>query len=425
MSMENVVDEVVSTRTQGGGSVARPRVEEAVDPASGNTRVTGVRSGEEEAVGEGGRNFKANSARDAIIEKHLASHEMGDGDEEEETDEEPTDDAGDEDTDTSDEGDEGEGDEEGEGEEEETEEQPDPAKEWEEKYGTLEARNRALASELEAAKATPKRERTEREQTLVDAEEAYVNEGSVQALRKFLGAVLGAAPDSKEVDGELAGIYADLTARELNVPLSEAQAAKREAARARLALARDKRERTAASEKAPTNSGEAPQIEQAAKFVENLLGTKGQSGTSIADEYPLVMALAEDFDGLKPSELIARALDRELRVGTLSPNMSDEALARAVLTKINKHYETVASKIQQATSKKTDTTKPTGKKPAATQASQDKRQSHGARTITNAAASVAPATPPKVKQPAQKTAKKTMPSKEDVLDKFFPTKKKR
>jgi hypothetical protein len=415
---DQFVDEVVSTRVQQGGSVARQNIDEVVDPRSGSTRV--VRSSsEEESVGEGGRNLKATAARDKAIENALNSHDEGDADEGD-TDE-------DEGTDTSDEGDGDEGEEAGEGsesegdEEETEEEQPDPVKEWEAKYTDIETRNRALVSELEAAKATPKRERSEREQALVEAEESYVNDGSVPALRKFLGVILGAAADSKEVDAELAGIYADLTAKELNVPLTEAQAAKREAARARLALDRDKRERKAASEKpAQANSGEGPQIEKAAQYLDNFLSTKGQGGTSIADEYPLVMALSEDFDGMKPGELIARALDREFQVGTLSPTMSEDALVRAALTKINKHYKSVVEKIQKTTSSKNnDSAKPTGKKPAAAQASQDKRQSHGARTITNATASVAPATKPKVKTKPAQQAKKTLVSKDEVLDKFF------
>jgi len=85
----------------------------------------------------------------------------------------------------------------------------------------------------------------------------------------------------------------------------------------------------------------------AAKHTDVLLSTKGQNGTSPADEYPMLMTLAEDLDGFKPGELIARAIRQEIMTGALDPKKhTDVEMIRAVATKIEKHYKGVATKIR-------------------------------------------------------------------------------
>lgn len=413
MPETQTVDEIVSTRTVGGrgggGLSARPVENESVD-AAGGTKVdrSGIENDTHSEGGRRGRVLKESTAK--LLEKFEqeeeedartpAPHEEGDADEEVadeavDADEAPAEDAGD-----------------GEPAEEAGEEDaPDPVAEFRETAQRLEARNRELINELETARKTPKSQRTERETALMAAEAAYIDEGSVPALRKFLSVITGAAPDSKEVDAELAGIYTDLTARELGVPLDQNQQTLRDNARTRLLLARDKREKVEAA-KAPVvdNSAEAVQYEQAARYVDNLLVTKGQSGTSLADEYPMLMALAEDFDGYKPSEVLARAVRQEFMTGSLNPAGNELDAIRTVAQKIEAHYEAVAKKIEAARAKKTkpNTTTPSAKPKAAVEASQEQRRSTGARTITNAAASRAPATTPKTtKQKAQPAKEKT------------------
>lgn len=431
------VDEVVNTRAPSRGLSARPVHEENVSAATGAAKA--VRSDVEDETHSGhvrgGRKFKESTEK--MLKKFEkeepnarapAPHEEGDADESE-TSEEDADGAGDADGEAGDDagaddgesadagGDEeaaeGTGDEEGES-ESEGEETPDPTAEWQTANARLEARNRELLGELETARKTPKTQRTERETALMAAEAAYVDEGSVPALRKFLGVIIGAAPDSKEVDAELAGVYTDLTARELGVPLDENQKALRDNARTRLLLARDRREKADAGKKTePDNSAGEVNYENASKHAENLLVVKGQGGTSIADEHPLLMSLAEDFDGFKAPEVIARAIRQELETGTLDVNTSDIDMIRIVASKIEKHYDAVAKRIEaaRAKQKKPGTTTPSAKPKAATEPSKEQRQSTGARTLSNAAASRAPAKLPKAtakiksKTPTEKSRK--------------------
>jgi hypothetical protein len=178
-----------------------------------------------------------------------------------------------------------------------------------------------------------------------------------------------------------------------------------------LLLARDRREQAEAGKKPEVdNSAGDVQYGEASRHVENLLVTKGQSGTSLADEYPMLMGLAEDFDGVKPGEVLARAIRQEIMTGTLDPKTNDIDMIKAVAPKIESYYDGVAKKIEAARAKKTkpDTTTPSGKPKATVDAKTEQRQKPGARTLTNVAASRAPAKPiPKTTKQKVSTAAKT------------------
>lgn len=421
MPAPEVVDEVVSTRANGGS--LRPVINETVTEQGASARVSdGLK---EETTGEGGivgRKFKPSTIAlfDALEGKAPAAkpakgaapaaHEVGDADEDEPKDEAPA--AAHEEGDA----DEGEAPAEGEAEGETTEEETtdEPPAELEvlrTEKTRLEQTNKQLVAQLDAARKTPVRERTPREKALLEAEAAYVDEGSVPALRKFLATVIGAAPDSAQVDEELAGLYADLTAKELNVPLDQSQQAMRKASRAQLALARDKREK-AESEKKPVDDNDAvarQQIEGAARVIDNELVTKGQAGTSLADEFPKLMSLAQDFDGMPPSQVLATAIRRELLAGSLDPNAPNSVNIRAVAQKIEAHYEAVAKKISASLAPKTDTTKGTSKQAPtnATNKPQSGANGQGARTISQANAGKAPGTAPKIKAKNTSVAEKS------------------
>ncbi len=422
MPETQTVDEVVSVRTNtrgaGGGLSARPVEQESASASTGTVKTdrSGMEDDAHSVGGRHGRPLKESTAK--LLEqfekeekdaRSAAPHDEGDADE----DETPEDGGGSSDADEGGgdadvAGDAAEGEEagEGDGEEEGEADEADPTAEWQAKYATLEQRNVALIDELDTARKTPKTQRTERETALIAAEAAYVEEGSIPAIRKFLAIVVGAAPDSKDVDAELTGVLTDLTARELGVTLDQNQQTLRDNARTRLILARDKREKVEAEKKpAVDNSADGVQYEQAARHVDNLLGTKGQSGTSLADEYPMLMELAENFDGLKPADVLARAIRREIMTGTLDPKTSDIDMVRAVAPKIENYYDAVAKRIEAARAKKIKpgTTTPSVKPKAAVETSTEQRQSTGARTLTNAAASRAPAKPPK-KMTKQKTS---------------------
>lgn len=432
-------DEVVSERAPAARSAlsARPVVSETVGVSGGAAKPVKGSGIEEDALSEGGRKgrtFKASTEKllsemDKPAKPTVAPHDVGDADEDEPTEPEDTD-AGDDGADAADAGDVVEGEQEVEGEEPEGDQAPSEIETLKAAAARVEARNHELIVELDTARKTPKSQRTERETTLLAAEQSYIEEGTVPALRKFLSVVVGAAPDSKEVDAELAGLYIDLTAKEVGVALDQNQQSLRDNARTRLLLARDKREKADAGKKAEPGNGadEAAQYENASKYVDNLLTTKDESGKSIADTFPMLMDLAEDFDGFKPSAVLARALKREYQAGTLDPNGSETDAIRIVAQKIEKHYDAVAKKIEAARAKKTktDTTKPSVTPKVVSAPSQEQRKSEGARTITNTTASRAPAKPPKMTKPKATTTEKTrkdFPSdgawREHLLGKHF------
>lgn len=384
---ESIVDEVVAHRT-GTGAVPRATMNETVSEHGGPAReehAAGVEQETRPDAHKGGRVLKATTQ--ALLDKLEA------GDTEDPDDVGLVDDTASE---TSEAG----------GTEGETvvEEKP-VTDEWQTKAARLEEHNRRLLAENESLRKAPKMTKSERDAALAEAEQAYVDEGPVVAIRKFLSTVIGAAHDSKDVDAELSGLYADLTARELNVPLEASHQALREIARARLALARDKREKSevAAATKAPDQSDESAQVAQAATFIDNLLTTKRESGKSFADDHPMLMNLAEHFDGLKPHELLARVIKRDIQVGTLDPSLGNDALVKEAAQRIEAHYNALADKVTKAKPQPktvTDTAKAGDSKPAtAGKTSTDQRQSTGAQKLTNASASVAPATSPKTKKP--------------------------
>jgi hypothetical protein len=424
MAEEQVQDEVVNERSaapRSPGRAARAVYEEGVDANTGVSKPTSGGADEDTHVaGRAGRKFSpaveamlAKIDTEADDDDAPAPHEEGDADEDEEAA------AAAEGADEADEGDGDEGEEEGEGEEAA---EPDESEQVRAGAARLEQRNRELVAELEQARKTPKAQRTERETALIAAEASYIDEGPVAGLRKYLSVITGAAPDSKEVTAELTGLYLDLTAQEVGVPLDQSQQAIRENARTRLLLARDKREK-AESEKKPveSNSADDVQYEAATRHVDNLLGTKSQSGTSIADDYPMLMSLAQDFDGVAPGEVLARAIRQEIMTGALDPTTPDADMVRTVASKIENHYDAVAKKIEAARAKKaqkakkSDTTTPSGKPKVKVEAANETRNTSQARTITTATASRAPAKPPKVtKQKAPTTERSRNDFKSDA-----------
>jgi hypothetical protein len=403
----------------GNTRAARGVVHEVVDPSTGDVTTISGRTAEVEDAGEGSstpRRFKASTL--ALLEKLEKPGVEGDGGPDDPDDPDNTAAA----SVGEGEGGEGEGVEEtadtGEGTDEVTTGTED-INGWQTKAQNFEVANQRLVAELEAAKSTPARDRTEYEQQLVDAWKSYVDEGPVVAIRKFIGAVLGSAPDSKDVSSELAGAYLDLTSQEVGVPLDQSQQAMREAARARLALARDKRERAESEKKAPTgNSAEAQQIEQAGSYIDNIATTKGQNGTSYAEEFPLTFRLAERFDGMKPGKLLATSIRHEVKIGALTGREPEDVLIRHAARKIEAYYDEtlkLGNTARPQPAQKTDTTK--SGTPAAKPASQAQRQGQGARTINNAKASVAPSTPPKTKKQEPKTEEKPkFKSKKEAQD---------
>lgn len=286
--------------------------------------------------------------------------------------------------------------------------------------------NRRLVAEFDARSKVPaKAEPTTRDKLFAEGYDSYLDD-SVGAVRKWLAASLGVDdPNDKSVDAELAFLYTDLTAREVGVPLEPAVDAARKAARATQLLARDKRERKAESEqqkKQPAQNAEAQADQHYSGLVRNEITAKdNKTGKSIADEFPMTMAVAESLDGMKPELLIWNVIKRETRAGNFDPTAPNDVLIRKAANLIEQHYAGIYGKFPKPP---TDTANTEAPKPAlpAKPANKDTRQSPVARPITNAAAGVAPATPPK---PAPKTEeapkyKNDKERREAILRKHFP-----
>ena len=289
----------------------------------------------------------------------------------------------------------------------EPETKTDPAAEHIARADKLAEHNRRLVTELETMRETMRKKPTRgemsaREKALDEAERAYISD-PVAAIRRLAATALGIDdPKAKEVDDELVGLYQDLTERELSVQLDPAQKAMRESARNRRLFERDKRDRAqeTASAAAPV---EAPEDKQTAETV-TLIGSK-LTESKHADKFPLMMALSTDLDGMKPEELLWRGIKRGIAAGELDPKSPDDVLIETVSKQIEtyyqNHYQALADKVSKARPQTSTAATPTQASPA-TESKADP-QGNGVRTITNASASVAPATPP---------AKKTEPTTE-------------
>jgi hypothetical protein len=258
------------------------------------------------------------------------------------------------------------------------------------------ARNRELLAELDKHRAAPPRpEPGEREKALDGIERMYL-EDPVGAIRRLQALALGVGDHAhKDVDAELSGLYKDLTARELGVTLDPGAAALREAERNRRMLDRDKRDRRAETAPPPAADPEAERTAKVLPIISQQLAVGKH-----AERFPLLMTLSGDFDGVKPEELLWRSISKGIATGELDPKTKDDALIDTVAQRIETHYQALADKILKARpSTAAPVPTPT---PDATE-SKAGATSQGPRTITNASASVAPATPP-AEKPAPVTA---------------------
>ena len=261
--------------------------------------------------------------------------------------------------------------------------------------------NTRLVAELEQLRAKPARgEPTARERALDEAERTIV-EDSVGALRKVYATALGVDdPKHPLVDKHLTWLYHDLTERELGVPLDASIKAQREAERTRHMLDRDKRERAEAARPAAAAPGPDPDTAQKTGRVAQLIGAGDH-----ATKYPLLRNLSTDFDGMKPEELLWKEINRGFQTGEYQRETNDDALIDQASKKIETHYQALAEKIAKARSQTAaSTATPTQQAPATERNAGP--QETGPRTITNASASVAPATPPAAKPAPTETPQK-------------------
>lgn len=271
--------------------------------------------------------------------------------------------------------------------------------EWQTKATALEQANAALAAEVEALKARAPQAPAPHK-LLTEAVDGYLDD-PIASARRMIAASLGIDdPADKRVDDELADFYTDLTAKVLGVNPDDKHLAKRNAARALHLVAREKRERTAEKQTTAEQAqakADAEKAANAAQFIGNRLTVKNGDSRSIAEDYPLLMSLAEDLDGAKPEAVLWKALEHGSKTGRIVLTADDDANIRAAAKLIENRYQALADKAAKARPQPTNpsTAKPN---PPTTPSQAKTRAPAPARTLTTADASVAPATPPAKKQ---------------------------
>lgn len=273
--------------------------------------------------------------------------------------------------------------------------EPPPAPdEHRERADRFEAANRRLIAENERLKSAPKAEPDKRTKALRAAADAYWDD-PVGGYRQFVAAIHDLDdPKHADIDAEMSGFYKDLTARELNVPLDKADKAERETARTRQLLARQERERKAelAASQQPQETEEARQTREHTAIVANVLTGKNTEGKSLGDAHPLTMKLAERLYGMKPEALILAKVREGLQTGEYEDVRNDDRkLIERAARDVETHYQDLAKLFGAAIPATSTAPAPT---PQTATANQDAGQTKAAPTITNASASVAPATPP-------------------------------
>jgi hypothetical protein len=276
--------------------------------------------------------------------------------------------------------------------------------------------NRRLVAEAETARTKP---------AAPVADDGDYIDDSINFVRRGIARQLGISdPMHADVTAELQALTLDLNSAMLGAPLEVAQQAARDAAKARQALARDKRTRTAqgdssaASEEATANKTTA--------FIGNRLSASrtspdGKALPSLREQFPLAAAMAGRHGSPPLEAQIYEVYRRELHTGRFDPQRlnDDDYLISESAKLLESQYQDLADALGKARTPSTATpTTPAIAPAAATIASQGPPQGHGGRTaLTAADSSVAPATPP---TPAAPKRTKQLQSREEFLARHYP-----
>lgn len=272
--------------------------------------------------------------------------------------------------------------------------------------------NKRLVEELEARDKAGPGELDDRYKEL-DAIERDWSSDPIASMRRMVALNAGLKSDDPMVDRLMGHIYKEWTGKEFKVEMDDGTRAAIGTDRNRLLIERDKRERAAAQkrEEDRAKKSEAERRAQAAvKYLEDQLGSK------YADRYQLLKEHAPLFDNLSPAHALFTAISRGIAAGQHKETDPDDILIDHYARELEERYKPRYSRLEEIFTKKleptfekkfkttataTSTTTP-GQAPAseardpAADAPRD-----GARTLTNASASVAPPAPPADATPAK------------------------
>lgn len=281
--------------------------------------------------------------------------------------------------------------------------------------------NKRLVTEMEQLRAKHADPEPDERMKSLDAIERGMTADFLGAIRKLVALNADIKdPASADVDKLMAGAYYEWTSHELKIPLDDAKRAAIGSDRNRLLIERDKRDRDA-KEKSATTKAEADH--EAAKHagIGRDLG-KHLDDSKHAEKYPLMMKLAQRIDGQSPGALLWSAIRRGISAGEFPQDTDDNTLITHYSKEIEKHYTPIGEAFAAGNSPSTAPNQTPATVPPKDQAA-DAPQA-GARTITNASASVAPPAPPVAATPPAETAKPRKVSEEtrrrQIAAKYFP-----
>lgn len=264
----------------------------------------------------------------------------------------------------------------------------------------LSAHNRKLVSELEARSGAPALDDRHKE---LDAIEKMAIENPIGALERLFTLTL-AAKDVKDpaVQRFMSGVYGDWTERELKVPMDRAARAEFGSERNKHLIDRDRRDRAAGE----TSAAEKSKAAERERGVRDTVTTLDRQlvDAKHAEKFPHLMQ-SELFDGITPGQRLFAAIAQGIAAGDWDKVPGDDKLVEHYSAKLNKELEARDQKFRAHYAPKptTSTATPTpASEPSKDKAADapSKEVQAGARTITNASASVAPPKPPVAAAPA-------------------------
>lgn len=261
-------------------------------------------------------------------------------------------------------------------------------------------------AQLAAARKGADETSAQRTAQLEQAENEYLAD-PIAAVHKMVAAVLGHDdPNHEDVKKEVQDLFLDLTSHVSGVTQDVAHQSKRQSDRTRREWEREKKSRAAGQKKDADSAAQREREQQ----VDGIVGEIDGRIKTDAERYPHLTALAPLLDGKSAGRVIWDVVERGIARGDFKADEQDDVLIAKAAKLAEQHYTKRADPLRAAITKPTSTAKPTAT-PAVAPAAQVEREkprtSREAR-VTNADASVAPATPP-----AQKPAPKAIPLQDD------------
>jgi len=262
--------------------------------------------------------------------------------------------------------------------------------------------------QLEAARKGSDETAAQRAARLDAAEQEYLSD-PIKALHKHVAAVFGHDDENHEdVKKEVLDLFLDLTAHVSGATQDPAHQAKRQSDRTRREWEREKRSRAAGGKK----DAEAAARAEREKQIDSIVADVDGRIKTDAEKFPHLTALAPLLDGKTAGRVIWEVVERGIARGDFKADEADDVLIAKAAKVAEQHYTQRADPLRAAITKPTTSTA----KPAATaktvapaaQVEREKPRTSKEARVTNADASVAPATPP-----ASKPAPKAIPLQND------------